>query len=105
MHWALTGAGPLGQSGSRSERKLQRGSKAERDVGSFWFLFVSRKDLDEGRQTLPVKGQMTSVSDLLAAPSLLQRLSFAVVVMLQTTGERTVWLCAADTTVFMDTDM
>ena len=59
--WGLSGdvtrgPGPQGVPGNKGG--FQGGGKAEKDVGGFWFLFISRRDLEQGWQTFPVKGQI-----------------------------------------------
>lgn len=41
-----------------TKKVFREGGKAEKDVGGFWFLFISRRDLEQGWQTFPVKDQI-----------------------------------------------
>lgn len=59
--WGLSGdvtRCPGLQGVPRNKEGFQGGGKAEKDVGGFWFLFISRRDLEQGWQTFPVKDQI-----------------------------------------------
>ena len=49
---------PRAKVGTRNKRSFQRGAQAEKDVGGFWFLFISRRDLDWCWQLFPGKDQI-----------------------------------------------
>ena len=45
------------QSGSQNQGGAHRGAKAEKDVGGFQFLYISKRDSDRGGRTFPVKAR------------------------------------------------
>lgn len=54
---------PGAKVGPRNKGRFHRGGKTEKAISGFWFLFISRRDLDGGQQAFPVKHQTASISD------------------------------------------